>query len=83
MVRKPRAGLVDAAAANDREAALRALIVRLAKEIESADAQTLPNLSRQFRQALAELEGMPKQERSAIDEIAKRRARRIAKTKSL
>lgn len=80
MVSKKRAGgLIGAVSAADREASLRALVVRLALEIELAGGQTLPPLARQLRDAMRELDSLPKKERNVVDEIAKKRDRRIAK----
>lgn len=71
--------MVEALSSDDRATALKALRIRLAAEMLGASGRDLAALAHQHRMVVAEIATLaaPK-ERSAVDEIAERRARRKA-----
>ena len=76
-VKKPE-GLVAAAASGDRRAALLALRDELARRLVDAERDAAP-LARQLTIVLREIEQLPVPgEKSRVDDLAKRRARRRA-----
>ena len=78
MPAKKPVGLVAAAASGDRREALRALRDELARRLIDADRDAAP-LARQLTIVLREIEQLPVPgEKSRVDDLAKRRARRRA-----
>ena len=78
MSAKKPTGLVAAAASGDRREALLALRDELARRLVDADRDAAP-LARQLTIVLREIEQLPVPgEKSRVDDLAKRRARRRA-----
>ena len=78
MPAKKPTGLVAAAASGDRREALLALRDELARRLVDADRDAAP-LARQLMIVLREIEQLPVPgEKSRVDDLAKRRARRRA-----
>ncbi|MBU6382660.1 MAG: hypothetical protein KGR21_09680 [Proteobacteria bacterium] len=78
MPAKKPTGLVAAAASGDRREALLALRDELARRLVDADRDAAP-LARQLTIVLREIEQLPVPgEKSRVDDLAKRRARRRA-----
>ena len=78
MPAKKPTGLVAAAASGDRRATLLALRDELARRLVDADRDAAP-LARQLTIVLREIEQLPVPgEKSRVDDLAKRRARRRA-----
>jgi hypothetical protein len=82
-----------AEAVSDRRALLEATLLRLAQELDGIaghrpscdcrcgvppDARTVPTLAAQIREIARELDSLPKQQESVIDELKRRREERRA-----
>lgn len=68
-----------AAVAGDRRAALEAIRDRLAAELQRARGTGAAAVARELREVLAELEAIPDEEVSPVDQLARRRAERRAR----
>lgn len=72
-----------AAASGSRRKLLEALRDKLAVELETAGSGVVAQIASQLRATVEELEGLPLERGSVIDEIATRRKGRSAKAESL
>jgi hypothetical protein len=76
---KKAGGLLATLQAGDHRASLEALRDELAKQMKYADANVVPQFAARIQAVLAELAGMPAEERSDVDDLVERRkARRAA-----
>lgn len=87
--RKPRKqsakvlSVSEAAASGSRRQLLEALRDKLATELEVAGSGVVAQIASQLRATVEELEGLPVEVGSVIDEIANRRKNRSAKAEPL
>ncbi|MFI7707616.1 hypothetical protein [Nonomuraea sp. NPDC049480] len=71
--------LVSAVEGGDRRKSLEAIRDKLAVELSAAEGRDAAAVAKELRATIAELEGLPDgKERSAVDELASRRADRLA-----
>lgn len=75
---------MDALRGEDRGLALRRTRDLLATAMESCEPRELASIARQYRETLRDIAALPvaAEEADPLDEIAKRRADRLAKTKA-
>ena len=72
-------GLVDAVAGGDRRKSLEAIRDKLAAELRDTVGRDAAALAKELRAVISELDGLPGgKERSTVDELAARRAGRLA-----
>lgn len=69
-------GLVEQVASGDRRASLEALRDMLAESLVEVDPRYRAALAKQLVEVLVALDSLPRTERSRLDELADRRARR-------
>ena len=71
--------LVSAVESGDRRKALEAIRDKLAVELHDTPGKDAAALAKELRAVISELDGLPGgKERSAVDELAARRANRLA-----
>lgn len=71
--------LSDAVGTGDLRSSLEAIRDKLATELEDAPARECAPLARQLTDVLVKLAALPAEEKSALDDLAERRATRQAK----
>ncbi|MEV4474660.1 hypothetical protein [Nonomuraea sp. NPDC049504] len=70
--------LLKAIESGDRRASLQAIRDRLANELRAAEGRDAAAIAKELRATLAELDALPGEEEDALDQLAARRADRIA-----
>ncbi len=72
--------IAEAAATGDRRTALEAMRDKLAADMDAAPPAVVAQIAGRLAAVLAELDGLPSLEVSKLDDLAKRRADRVAAT---
>lgn len=70
--------LLEAIESGDRRESLQAIRDRLAAELAGAEGRDAAAIAKELRATLAELDALPGEEEDTVDQLAARRANRIA-----